>query len=1028
MPQLPTPLFEDIRNLLIPHMRLKEDRVALLTPVLSALPIYDQIQWDWNATACATHLISRASMDELGAVLRQARIQTGDDGEQRIDDVMKRLADYAAGSTSALSTPTPTSTLPPPSASPRTSDHIFISYAHADRAWVERLANDLRERGYIVWIDFSGLRGGDVWQQSISDGIHASAVVLLILSPDSVRSEWVGIEVGAALAAGKKLIPLRVRPFNEADEAAYQRMHIAHIQHRVFTEAYDTAFRELLHDLPPPAAGIAGHCAKIAARLASLPWGLDHYIQEEAKLLPIHASPYDEGGSRGQRENLMLRLKRGSRLIVLGEPGIGKTVALERLAWELATADLLVVPVLIKLLEYDGQPILEWIRLKLIETGEIALKREQTADYLNRMAYDGCILLDGLNEVRPAYREALNGEITRFALEYPRHRIIVTSRAQDESWRQLRQGTAFQETLVVQAILPDDAQRYLSAHLGDDDSAALWNGLDERIRELALTPLLLWLIKEAYLEAKAAAKGGAVRIPDNRGALYRSFVGRLMRRDDERGLSRKIPDRERLAALETLALAMHENKTLIMARDEVESRVGGSEMLDALLANGLLTGDAQIRFAPHQTIQEHFAARALEDQVMRAAKAGGLAKLARRAGFTRDAFEYARDPWWWETFIQLAGLTTEGNTLALALADSNPWLAWWCFQEGGKFDKTVRAKIGNRSEALVHSSNVNDRRAAANALAKLQTPRVKEYLARLSIDTVPDIARTALGALIGMGEDGITEFIKQFPDYIEKLIPKDRAAWGRAIHDIDPRPGVGLRADGLPDIDWVTISGGAFIYQDQKITLPAFQMSRYLITYRQFQAFIEAADGFYNPEWWKGLAAEDDHKAQPGDQAFKFWNHPRERVSWYDAVAFCRWLSAKLGREIRLPTEFEWERAARGTDGREYSYPGRYDPAKGNTSDTGIGQTSAVGIFPDGASPDGVLDMSGNVWEWCLTDYDKPEIEAAKENIGSDIRRVLRGGSWYDNRGGARAAYRFSYDPNYRDSSIGVRVVLSSPI
>ncbi|MBN2472460.1 MAG: SUMF1/EgtB/PvdO family nonheme iron enzyme, partial [Anaerolineae bacterium] len=115
--------------------------------------------------------------------------------------------------------------------------------------------------------------------------------------------------------------------------------------------------------------------------------------------------------------------------------------------------------------------------------------------------------------------------------------------------------------------------------------------------------------------------------------------------------------------------------------------------------------------------------------------------------------------------------------------------------------------------------------------------------------------------------------------------------------------------------------------------------------------------------------------------------------------------------------------AARGTDGRGYPYGNEYDPMKANTDDTGLQQTSAVGMFPDGASPYGVLDMSGNVWEWCLTDYEKPASDAASENLRSDARRVLRGGSWSNSQGGARAADRFVSGPFSRNLSDGFRVL-----
>jgi formylglycine-generating enzyme required for sulfatase activity len=176
----------------------------------------------------------------------------------------------------------------------------------------------------------------------------------------------------------------------------------------------------------------------------------------------------------------------------------------------------------------------------------------------------------------------------------------------------------------------------------------------------------------------------------------------------------------------------------------------------------------------------------------------------------------------------------------------------------------------------------------------------------------------------------------------------------------------------------------------------------------------------------------DGHNNAPGDQAFKYGNHPRERVSWYDAIAFCRWLSWRQGGAyaldkvdewaVRLPTEFEWERAARGTNGLIYPYGNEFDAAKGNTAETKIGQTSAVGIFPNGASPDGVLDMSGNVWQWCLTEYNNSAPDASSENIRTTNRRVLRGGSWGNDHFNARAVVRRSGNPSNRINDYGFRV------
>jgi formylglycine-generating enzyme required for sulfatase activity len=263
------------------------------------------------------------------------------------------------------------------------------------------------------------------------------------------------------------------------------------------------------------------------------------------------------------------------------------------------------------------------------------------------------------------------------------------------------------------------------------------------------------------------------------------------------------------------------------------------------------------------------------------------------------------------------------------------------------------------------------------------------------------------------------------------------------VFDADDRFGLGLGADGLPEFDWVDIPSGAFLYGDEresdnpprKLTLPRFQISRYPVTYAQFQAFIDAPDGFHDPRWWDGLAASPSHKSAPREQAFKFWNHPREMVSWYDAIAFCRWLSYKLGGKwglhevdewlVRLPTEFEWEKAARGTDGREYPYEGGFDRNKGNSRETGIGQTSAVGIFPEGKSPYGLLDMSGNVWEWCLSAYKDPKLNLVYESLRNADSRVLRGGSWLNSQVNLRAANRLYDTPDNGNFFIGFRCARS---
>jgi len=189
-------------------------------------------------------------------------------------------------------------------------------------------------------------------------------------------------------------------------------------------------------------------------------------------------------------------------------------------------------------------------------------------------------------------------------------------------------------------------------------------------------------------------------------------------------------------------------------------------------------------------------------------------------------------------------------------------------------------------------------------------------------------------------------------------------------------------------------------------------------------------------------------------------------VTWYDALAYCDWLTDTLknspstpkplahllqreGWRVTLPSEAEWEKAARGpapTPGPSpargggvgaYPWGDDFDPANANTAETGIGDTSAVGCFPGGASPYVILDMSGNVWEWTRSlwgkNWGKPEYGypyqpgADRENLQAprDMLRVLRGGSFDNDRSHVRCASRYRFNPNLRLVDLGFRLVVS---
>ncbi len=207
----------------------------------------------------------------------------------------------------------------------------------------------------------------------------------------------------------------------------------------------------------------------------------------------------------------------------------------------------------------------------------------------------------------------------------------------------------------------------------------------------------------------------------------------------------------------------------------------------------------------------------------------------------------------------------------------------------------------------------------------------------------------------------------------------------------------------------------------------SFVIAKYPITTLQFAQFINSG-GYKEKKWW----TEDGWRFR-NEEAWtqpEAWNnkqssnneHPVVGVSWYEAVAFCTWLSKVTDEKITLPNETQWQHAAQGDDGREYPWAATWKYRYCNTIETGIQKTTPVRQYEGkGDSPFGVVDMVGNVWEWCRTDYDNGTNDV---NRNSDWR-VLRGGSWLINQNFAHVSFRSCNPPNYRGNESGFRVVHS---
>ena len=233
----------------------------------------------------------------------------------------------------------------------------------------------------------------------------------------------------------------------------------------------------------------------------------------------------------------------------------------------------------------------------------------------------------------------------------------------------------------------------------------------------------------------------------------------------------------------------------------------------------------------------------------------------------------------------------------------------------------------------------------------------------------------------------------------------------------DPRVGVGVRADGLPDVSWCSVPAGSVALEGNRGSslVSESRIARYPVTWDQYKTFIDAPDGFAEDAWWEGLQVREP---TPGVQYRQLGNHPAENVSWHDAVAFCRWLSHRLGYEVRLPNEFEWLQALTGgAENMTWPWGPDWSSDRANLNESNLGRTTAVGVYPGGNASTGVADMIGNVWEWCINTHDDPLVA----DFASTVDRSIRGGSWYLSRFGPRTVIR-AYRPSGRDYAIGFRL------
>lgn len=262
------------------------------------------------------------------------------------------------------------------------------------------------------------------------------------------------------------------------------------------------------------------------------------------------------------------------------------------------------------------------------------------------------------------------------------------------------------------------------------------------------------------------------------------------------------------------------------------------------------------------------------------------------------------------------------------------------------------------------------------------------------------------------------------------LIPQQRAEAGDSLGKLgDPRPGVGTLEPEL-----IEIVAGEFLYGDEKKTYAIerpFTIARYPVTVAQFAEFV-VDGGYERARYWGGHRSAgwrwrlSEHNVEyrgegPITQP-QYWkqlrwhveNRPVVGVSWYEAQAYCAWLTEHMEREYRLPTDVEWERAARHTDGRLWPWGNDWSDGIINSQEAQIHRTTAVGSFPRSAAECGVDDMGGNVLEWMASSH------------YSDPHTILvRGGSWLYSRENARAEFFGSSGRDLSYYNVGFRLVSS---
>ncbi|MBI3246042.1 MAG: SUMF1/EgtB/PvdO family nonheme iron enzyme [Deltaproteobacteria bacterium] len=773
------------------------------------------------------------------------------------------------------------------------------------------------------------------------------------------------------------------------------------------------------------------------------------WLRKEQRLMPG-----DDEAVAGESDTLTMEaaLKAHRHLVILGVPGSGKTTLSQYVALCYARdrapgSTSTLVRDRLQLEERGHVPLLLLLRdlgkyfktyapvddgteglSRLLEFFHRALQDNHLAvpkDFFEEDLRQGrvVVLLDGMDEVGDReLRRRVARMIENFAARYPLCRIIVTSRIvgyEDET--RLERDFAI---TTIRDFTPEDVRLFLQQwhrHVAELDYGPGERALLEaehnttrllqeiethdRLGDLAINPLILTVIALLHRED--------LKLPERRVDLYGRVVELLLgRRDERRGVeSGAVFEQlvfgleERQEVFQAIALAMHSATSKEIALDDLKDllkadferrttdrgaikRAVERFLKSVLERTGLLVdaGNEVYRFS-HLSFQEYLVAR----------------QMAESETYVPDTLARLADPFWREVILLECGCLSKErrNRLIRAIAEApvakertgplhNPVLAADCLHDAGlgKVDVAVLTELRHQLQSVVEQPLPED-----TDQERRRAFTVRRVTAAQALGRIADDAKNAQEALAL--EHSYWSLPYGEPEWV--TIPAGEFSMGSA-------PGDDLAYDNEKPLHRVFVS--------------EFRLARTPVTNVQYWLYVQETEVDL-PAHWRGKSPARD-----------IWTHPVIYVNWEDAQAYCAWLGAKIGKPVRLPTEAEWEKAARGDrDTRRYPWGDQFDVARCNSGElwegTEAGGTSPVGLFLEGVSPYGCLDMSGNVWEWVSDWFDESYYQKSPErNPQGPVKgdyRSLRGGSWRLHSRSARASRRSWDGPGNRGGRYGLR-------